>query len=147
MSDFYHVCFAVQDIEQATSELSAALGVSWNPIREGSLGDWNYRIVFSVAGPPFFELIEGSPGSPWDSTGGSHFHHLGYWSRDIATDKQLLSDRGAPLDFDSCPYGRSFSYHNLPSIGSRVELVDVSAQDGFRQTWSPNGPVMPPLDF
>lgn len=147
MSDFYHVCFAVQDIEQATEELSSVLGVAWSPIRQGSLGDWDYQIVFSTVGPPFFEIIQGPPGSPWDTAAGSHFHHLGYWSNDVVVDKQVLVERGAPLDFDSCPYGRSFTYHHLPSLGGRIELVDVAVQDGFRQTWSPHTAAMPPLDL
>jgi hypothetical protein len=83
MSCHYHLCFVVQDIEAATREMTATLGVAWSPVRDGRLGDWDYRIVFSVDGPPFLELVEGPPGSPWDSSGGSHFDHLGYWAENI----------------------------------------------------------------
>lgn len=62
-------------------------------------------------------------------------------------DKQLLSERGAPLEFDSCPYGRSFTYHRLESLGVRVELVDQSAQPDFLAAWSPGAPTMPALDL
>ncbi|AXB41226.1 VOC family protein [Amycolatopsis albispora] len=147
MSNFYHLCFAVQDLDRATTDLTRAVGVRWSPVREGTLGDWSYRIVFSVEGPPFFEVIQGDPGSPWDATDGSRFDHLGYWASDVGTGKQRLAKRGAPLEFDACPYGRSFTYHRLDSIGARVELVDIAAQEGFLRTWQPGGAPMPPLEL
>ncbi|MEU6646867.1 VOC family protein [Saccharomonospora sp. NPDC046836] len=147
VNEFYHLCFAVQDIQRATEDLTRVLGVRWSPIRTGQLGEWEYSIVFSVEGPPFFEVIQGSAGSPWDATDGSRFDHIGYWSSDITTDKSRLEARGAPIDFDSCPYGRSFTYHRIDSIGARVELVDLAVQEGFRKTWSPGGAPMPALDL
>lgn len=147
MSGFYHLCFVVQDIERATEDLTRAVGVRWNPVREGRLGEWDYRIVFSVAGPPFFEVIEGPPGSPWDASEGSRFDHIGYWSDDLTTDRHRLEQRGAPIDFDSCPYGRSFTYHRLDSLGARIELVDTAVQADFLSTWAPDAPAMPALDL
>jgi ketosteroid isomerase-like protein len=146
MSCHYHLCFVVQDIEAATREMTATLGVAWSPVRDGRLGDWDYRIVFSVDGPPFLELVEGPPGSPWDSSGGSHFDHLGYWAENIGVDKQALAERGAPLDFDATTLGRPFTYHRLASVGARVELVDRTAQAGFLETWAPHLVRMPSLE-
>jgi hypothetical protein len=147
MSDFYHLCFVVQDIEQATGDLSRTLGVTWSPVRDGQLGHWDYRIVFSTQGPPFFEVIQGPVGSPWDATAGSRMDHIGYWSSDLNADKRRLVERGAPMEFDSCPYGRSFTYHRLDSLGVRLELVDTAAQAGFLDTWSPGTAPMPALDL
>lgn len=147
VSGFYHLCFVVQDIEKATGDLTRTLGVRWSPVREGRLGDWEYRIVFSAQGPPFFEVIQGPPDSPWDATAGSRFDHIGYWSDDVGADKHRLAERGAPVEFDSCPYGRSFTYHRLDSLGVRVELVDTAVQPGFLDTWHPGGASMPPLDL
>lgn len=147
VNSFYHLCFAVQDLDRATADLSRAVGVTWSPVRTGRLGDWDYRIVFSVEGPPFFEVIEGAAGSPWDASGGSRFDHLGYWAADVAADKVRLAERGAPVDFDSCPYGRSFTYHRLDSIGARIELVDIAQQESFLATWQPGGERMPPLEL
>jgi len=45
-------------------------------------------------------------GSPWDATAGSRMDHIGYWSSDLNADKRRLVERGAPMEFDSCPYGR-----------------------------------------
>lgn len=147
MSEFYHLGFVVRDLERATDDLSRAVGVTWNPVRDGKLGEWDYRIVFSTEGPPFFEVIHGPPGSPWDATAGPRFDHIGYWSNDLTTDMHRLAQRGAPVEFDSCPYGRSFSYHRLDSLGIRVELVDAAVQSAFLDTWSPGGPAMPTLDL
>jgi Glyoxalase/Bleomycin resistance protein/Dioxygenase superfamily len=147
VGNFYHLCFAVQDIDRATADLGRTLGVKWSPVREGRLGDWDYKIVFSAEGPPFFEVIQGPAGSPWDATTGSRLDHIGYWSKDIGADKRLLEVRGAPVEFDACPYGRPFSYHRIDSIGTRVELVDIAVQNAFRDTWCPDGAVMPTLDL
>lgn len=147
MTPFYHLCFVVADLEQATADLSRTVGASWSPWRPGRLGEWDYRIVFSTQGPPFFEIIQGPAGSPWDATSGSRMDHIGYWSGDIASDKRHLAHRGAPMEFDACPYGQSFTYHRIDSLGIRLELVDTAAQTGFLDTWSPGGTPMPALDL
>lgn len=147
MSDFYHLCFVVQDLNRATADLTRALGTAWSPARDGRLGTWDYRIVFSVEGPPFFEVIEGPAGSPWDASAGSRFDHLGYWSEDIAVDKQRLAVRGAGLEFDACPCGRSFACHRLDSLGVRLELVDRAVQPDFLVTWTPGAAPMPAIDL
>lgn len=131
--ELYHVCFAVQDIDAAMSDLAATVGARWREPRTGTLGEWTYRIAFSIDAP-YFELIEGPPGSPWDSTTGPRFHHLGFWSDDMDLDRSDLDGVGTML-FDACPLGRPFSYHRIDSIGASVELVDRSAQTGFRTTW------------
>jgi uncharacterized protein (TIGR02246 family) len=145
MARYYHLCFVVQDIEAASREMTQTLGVAWRTVRDGRLGDWDYRIVFSVDGPPFIELVEGPPGSPWDAGAGSRFDHLGYWVDDIDVDKHALADRGAPLDFDATTLGRPFAYHRLDSVGARVELVDRSVQAAFIETWAPQLSSMPSL--
>ncbi|GAB3726661.1 hypothetical protein GCM10027598_45800 [Amycolatopsis oliviviridis] len=61
--------------------------------------------------------------------------------------QQRLALRGAPIEFDSCPYGRSFTYHRLDSIGARIELVDLAVQPGFRDTWVQDTAAMPVLDL
>ncbi|MBB5852577.1 hypothetical protein ACFQ05_04750 [Amycolatopsis umgeniensis] len=38
-------------------------------------------------------------------------------------------------------------YHRIDSIGARVELVDLSAQDGFLNTWKPDAAPMPLLEL
>lgn len=147
MSDFYHLGFVVQDIDRAISDLTRALGLSWNRALNRRLGDWEYRIVFSVEGPPFFEVIQGPQGSPWDATDGSRFDHIGYWSNDLGTDKHRLARRRAPVEFDASPYGRPLTYHRLDSLGMRLELVDISLQNTFLDEWTSGGHAMPALEL
>lgn len=145
MSPYYHLGFVVADIEAAARELTEALGVAWGEIRDRRLGEWDYRIVFSVDGPPFLELLEGPPGSPWDASAGSRLDHLGYWAADLDADQQALAERGAPLDFDGTALGRPFTYHRLDAVGVRAELVDGAAQPAWLEEWAPHLAPMPVL--
>lgn len=61
----------MQDIDAACRALADTLGICWSAGRDERLGEWDYRIVFSIDGPPFLELIQGPQGSPWDASGGS----------------------------------------------------------------------------
>ncbi|MEV4176402.1 VOC family protein [Nonomuraea sp. NPDC049709] len=97
-------------------------------MREGRLGDWAYRIVFSRYGPLYTELIEGPAGSPWDPGGGARCDHRGFWASRIDDCAARLAEKGWPLDFDARPYGRPFTYHWMTGLGLRLELVDVSVQ-------------------
>lgn len=137
--DLYHLGFAVRDLGAAMADFAGTAGVEWREPRTGTLGDWTYRIVFSVEAP-HLELIEGPSGSPWDTTEGAHFHHLGYWSADIDLDQARLQDV-APVHLDACPLGRPFSYHRVDSVGALIEIVDRSAEPGFRSTWDLPAPT------
>lgn len=145
MTDFYHLCFAVSDLETAMEDLTNAGGIDWNEPRAGTLGDWAYRIVFSRS-QPHIELIEGPAGSPWDTTDGAHFHHLGWWTHSLSSSARQLTEHGMPAGFDGCPYGRSFAYHRVDSIGANIEIVDAAARSAFLSTWNPSGGTMPALD-
>ena len=144
MTDFYHVCFAVPDLEASMGDLDAAAGIEWSPPRVDTLGGRSYRIVFSRT-VPHVELIEGPSDSPWDATGGAHFHHLGWWTHSLSGSVRQLAEAGLPPDFDGCPYGRNFAYHRMDSIGGRIEIVDMAAQPAFLRAWNPDGNPMPAL--
>ena len=144
---FYHLGFAVPDLDAAAAQMHAATGVEWRPVHPGRLGEWAYRITFSVQGPPYLELVEGPDGSPWDSSAGPRLDHLGYWCEGIAASRDALVAQGAPVDFDATPHGRPFTYHRLDHLGIRVELVAVAQQPAFTETWQAPGaalPVLPP---
>jgi hypothetical protein len=110
------------------------------------LGEWDYRIVFTAGGPPFIELIEGPPGSPWDASRGARFDHIGFWTSDVRHGSQRLEEASMPVGFSGCPYGRPFAYHQMDSIGARIELVDVARQASFLNGWHPGGKPMPVID-
>ena len=145
MADFYHVCFAVPDLQKATDDLREAVGVRWCEPRAGQLGSWEYQIVFSE-GAPYIEVIEGPVGSPWDASAGPRFDHLGWWTNSVEVSSRRLDEAGFPVDFSGCPFGRSFAYHRVDSIGARVEVVDVRNQAGFFATWDPSGVPTRALD-
>lgn len=145
MVAFYHVCFAVPDIDRAMKDFTNAAGVEWSPVRHGTLGAWDYHIVFSL-GVPHIELIEGPAGSPWDPSAGARFDHIGWWSHAVEVSSRRLTEYGMPSEFIGCPYGRPFAYHRVDSIGARFEIVDVSAQAAFLDGWNPGGTPMPALD-
>ncbi|MET7362296.1 VOC family protein [Streptomyces sp. NPDC005562] len=143
MTAFYHVCFVVPDLERAMQDFRRSAGVEWSAPHSDRLGAWDYRIVFSAGGPPFIELIEGPAGSPWDASQGARFDHIGFWSEDVRQGSRRLEHEGMPTDFTGCPYGRPFAYHQVDSIGARIELVDVGRQAAFLDRWHPGGDPMP----
>lgn len=146
MTAFYHVCFAVPDIERAMRDFSRSAGVEWSDPMSDRLGEWDYRIAFTTGGPPFIELIEGADGSPWDASAGARFDHIGFWSSDVERGSRRLEREGLPVDFSGCPHGRPFVYHRMDSVGARVELVDASRQAAFLGRWQPGGEPMPVID-
>ncbi|MEV5505397.1 VOC family protein [Streptomyces orinoci] len=142
---YYHVCFAVQDIEAAMDDFQRAAGLEWSEPVSDRIGEWDFRIAFTTGGPPFIELIEGPAGSPWDSSAGSRFDHLGFWTSDLDQGSRRLTEQDLPLDFSGCPYGRPFAYHHLPAVGTRIELVDLARQPAFLANWQPGGAPMPAI--
>jgi hypothetical protein len=146
MSVFYHVCFAVPNLDTAMRELTTAAAVEWNEPAAGQVGKWPYRIVFTTGGPPFIELIEAPSGGPWGDTRTAGFHHLGFWTSDIKSGSQRLTSTGFSESFSGCPYGRLFAYHRLDAIGGHIELVDAGRQPSFREAWEPAGGPMPTIN-
>lgn len=142
---FYHVCFAVPDLELAMRDLGNAAGCAWNAPWEENLGEWEYRMTFSCGEPPFIELVTGSPGSPWDATDGARFDHLGYWTSSVAAGSRRLARHGFPEVFSGCPSGRPYVGHRVDSIGASVELFDASAQPFFLTAIAPGAGPMPAI--
>lgn len=102
----WHVGFIVDRLEDAMSELSAALNLTWAPVHEisgqtlespaGDLYPIDTRVVFSLDLPLSIELIEPSPGTPNVRRGDSAFHHLGYWSADLLAEEEHLNKLAMP---------------------------------------------------
>lgn len=143
---FYHVCFVVPDIERAMSDLTESVGAQWSGVLEDSLGEWDYLLAFTRGGPPYIELVQGPPGSPWDSSLGARCHHLGYWTEDVAQSSARLSEAGFVQEFSACPLGRPYTYHKVSSLGVDLELMDISRQQRFVASWDPGAPHMPAFD-
>ncbi len=140
---FFQVGLLVQDLEGARTELAEALGVSWSDIVERRIAEWTIRVCFATEGPPYLELIEGPPGSPWDATAGSRIDHIGYWADDLEAGKRRLDEAGLALEVDGSSYGGVFTYHRGRTSGLRVELIDASGRTAFYERWG----LEPPEDI
>ena len=149
LDGFYHHGIVVTDFERALDELGSNLGLRWASVqrRQFDVAQPNgivaadFRVTYSVTGPPHYEVIEANSGTIWADTGGG-VHHLGFWSDDLAGDSARLTEAGYTWegtyhrpDVDG-PFG--FSYHRLPSTGLRIELVDRARQPAF-EAWLAGG--------
>jgi hypothetical protein len=68
---FFRVGFIVPDLEAAMDEFQTALGIEWRaPI----------DAIFPLRGP----------GTPLAGTGGVSFHHLGFWTDQLASSSRDL---------------------------------------------------------
>jgi hypothetical protein len=132
---FYQVGAVVPDLDAAREELSAALGLVWSEPRDFAIGPWSVRVCFAKDGPPWLELLEGSPGSPWDPAGGARLDHVGSWTDDLGGESDRLAAEGAAIELDARPYGATAIYHRLPLSGLRVELLGLAGRDGFFERW------------
>jgi hypothetical protein len=146
MEPFFQVGVIVEDIEAAMEELARAQGVRWGTVAERQYKQWKFKRVFSMEGPPFIELIEGPPGSPWDSSKGSRIDHLQWWTKDMEADSRRMQAAGAVLDTDGvkesplvAPDGSEkpgiFRYFRAPRSGMRLELIDESVRADHRKRW------------
>lgn len=141
---FYQVGIIVPALDPAMDELGSALGVTWGPIITPEYVNGPKRFVFSIEGPPHIELIEGRPGSAWDCSNGPRLDHIGLWTANVETAKGELAAKGMPIDTDGADLGTPiFTYHDAPSCGMRVELVDQTRREPFYN--SLGRPVPPPM--
>jgi hypothetical protein len=125
MKPFFQAGIVVPDLKRAMQELSDALDVHWAEPVERQFEGSPLRMVFSVDGPPYLELIEGPAGSPWDTTGGPRLDHLGYWSDDIAADRDRFAADGINAEVYVPPAGGvGYGYFRAPATGLRIKLTD-----------------------
>ena len=151
MEPFFQVGVIVEDIEAAMDELTRAQNVKWGKLMNRRLGEWKFKRVFSLDGPPYIELIEGPPGSPWDSSKGSRIDHLQWWTSDMEGDTRRMEAAGVPIDTDGvrdsptiAPDGSKkpgiFRYFRAPASGMRLELIDSSVRPNHRERWGIDEP-------
>jgi hypothetical protein len=95
----WHVAFAVDNLEEAMDRFGAALNLDWLPIKnfsgksvhaDGTPYHLETRLTFATAGPCALELFERVPGTPNEPARGTAFHHMGYWSGDLSTERDRL---------------------------------------------------------
>ena len=125
--EVFHVGILVADMDAAQRELTSSMGVAWTtparmPMKAWVPGEgyrkWELTISFTVEGPVHIELLHGSPGSYWDTSGGgAGIHHLGVWVDDVAGANEELARQGWTVELAGRPpeegYG-GFTYTRSP---------------------------------
>jgi Glyoxalase/Bleomycin resistance protein/Dioxygenase superfamily len=143
-ADQFHVGIVVDDLDSVLSELTELLGYQWcsqmavrTPVVvvTGEI-ELDLRFTYSVS-IPRVEVIQSMPGTLWTPVPGSHIHHLGYWSDDVAGDANHLIERGYEAEATGVrPDGSPvWAYHQSPR-GPRIELVSRQIQPGLEQYWA-----------
>ena len=142
-ADQFHVGMVVDDLEEASAELSAMFGYQWcEPIGAPArvrlpTGDTvlDLNSTYSMS-TPRVELVQSVPGTLWQPAD-SGVHHLGYWSDDVAADSAELVRRGHAAEAlgtrpDGTPY---WAFHHSRT-GPRIELVSRALQPLLEQYWA-----------
>lgn len=135
MQPIFQVGILVKNLEAAMEELTKAQNVQWGVVMNRQYNDWKFRRVISMEGPPYIELIEGPPGSPWDCGGTSRLDHLQWWTDDMEADTQRFLDAGLALDTDGVKLGGPFRYFRAPATGMRCELMDSKFRATYKERW------------
>ncbi len=140
MEPYFQAGVFVLDIDGAMEELAAGLGLRFGNVLQRQLGDSELKVVFSLGDAPFVELIQGSPGSPWDAKGRSYLDHIGLWSDgELESETRRLEALGATVEVDGTKLGGLFRYMRLPETGLRIEIFDPPYRPRFYELWFPNG--------
>jgi hypothetical protein len=138
----YHVGIVTRRIEDAMDAVGAVFGCGWSDVREGAepglatpdgTVDRSTRVAHSLPGPLRFELLQGTPGSVWETDAVARLHHVAFWTEHFGRDVALLEGAGWTVeitfsDEDRRPY--SFAYLRRPDA-PRVELVDAVRRPGY----------------
>ena len=127
----YHVGYVVPDVDVAMELLAGTLGMRWTEVTErprivhteDGTTEVRFRVVYSVQGPPYMELVEQIPSTLWSPPGQ---HHVGFWSEDVRRDSNELAAAGLPRAAwaeTERPGAWRWAYHRQP-FGGYIELVD-----------------------
>jgi hypothetical protein len=139
----YHVGIVVPDLDAGRARFTQLLGIEWGPVAENDIeirdGDGNdlvvpNRICYSTQ-PPYLELIQEVPGTPWVCNEHSNLHHIGFFSDALVADSGALTVAMCPLELldghgDAPP--STFTYHRDP-CGVRIEFVNVDIRPTMEQ--------------
>jgi hypothetical protein len=131
----WQIGIVVDDIELAATEILQVLGLEFTEPVARSYGGNDIRVGLSLTGPPYFELIEGNGGGPWDGHTGSRLDHLAYFVDDLEAERERLVAEGCPVIVESAALGMVANYHLLPRTNIRVEAVDAAFKTRIRDAY------------
>jgi hypothetical protein len=149
LNGFYHFGIVASDFDRTIEELSENLGLEWASVTEfemvceqpNGIVTADMKVVYSITGPPHFEVIRVAPGTVWGEAD-LGVHHLGYWTENLQDDHKRLTDEGYVWEatyYNSeteGPFG--FTYHTLSDTRLRLELVDIARKPAFDK-WMAGG--------
>ena len=134
LSELMHVGIVVPDLEAAMAHFTDLLGIGWaNPMEnqievvdaDGSRTPVLNRICYSDQ-PPYLELIEEAPGTPWVGNEHSNLHHIGFFGTSPTEASERFAGVGCPLELrDGGDGAPTWVYHRDP-LGVRVEVIDAA---------------------
>jgi catechol 2,3-dioxygenase-like lactoylglutathione lyase family enzyme len=146
IGETFHVGIRVRDIHAAMADLSAGHGVTWCDLQHRQQQVWTEAtglvetelwFTYSQQGPIHLELLQGQPGTIWD-TSVPGLHHTGVWVDSVAeTTKDLMAKGWTFIAAQAGPdqgYG-TYSYLQSPS-GLVVEPVWAAAKPRFEKWWA-----------
>lgn len=136
----FHIGITTDDLGTSMRQLADSLGVSWTPPTAGPGmlhvvdGPPQPRPTSCVSrqGPVHLDLIDGKPGTIWETTG-PRLHHFAYWTDDVAGDVERLTGQGWRLEMtipDDDGRPTVFAYL-VRDDGFRVELIDDAGRDDY----------------
>ena len=111
LDGFYHYGLVVADFDAALLELGSELGLEWASVQRrtfevrqpNGLVTADFRVTYSVTGPPHFEVIEPTPGTIWRYDGGFSEADFGHgakvWFREKTKIKPLGYGDVADMSF------------------------------------------------
>lgn len=123
--DYFHVGYLTPDLEASMAELSAALPLTWREPVERDVRGMRWRVVYSAGVPPFIELLEGEPGSPWHSASGPTLHHIGCFTYDLDATLATMESLGATIEIDGRELTGRWAYFRLPASGALIEYFEA----------------------
>lgn len=129
----YHFGLIVENLEEAQAGLTAALGFTWARDQRrtacldapGSPLMLEMAYAYTIEGPPYLEIIEQRPDSPFEQLG---LHHIAVWSDDPAGESARLEKAGWPRETVGLAPDGSWAgalYHRGTG-GLRLEVVDIT---------------------
>jgi hypothetical protein len=149
----FHIGVVTGDLRASMEQLGAGLGITWTAPLQGPGtvdhvdGGAQPRPLSCISreGPVHVDLIEGAPGTIWE-TDAPRVHHFAYWSDDLEGDIERLAGHGYRLEltrWSEAGQPSVFAYLIGPE-GLRVELIDVAGRDDYYRRLEGGAWIAPP---
>jgi len=143
---YLHTSFLVENLEEGMQEYARLFGIEFRPPQCSPLSDLEQfgveetgvqlRAAYSVAGPPYYELIEATGCGMFNAAQGFGFHHFGLWMDDPDALRAELAARNIEIEgIYWSPDGDIFTIHTCPAgqNGVRFEYLNRKFEAVFAE--------------